>query len=328
VERVHCVLCGGGRSDAVHTTRDRLSAGGERGGPPAAAGGPPRSPTFTLVRCRSCGLVYLDPRPAADEIGAYYPDDYSAPPGTGGRLARLEDAWRTRQQREVVTWLADLKPSRGRLFDIGCGTGELTAALRGDGWRAEGLEPSPRSAALARERHGLTIHEATFETADLAEAGYDAVVLASVLEHLPDPIAALRRVRDLLAAGGLVAVLFLPLLDSPLAHLAGGRWLDLDAPRHFYQFDSRTFARCAATAGLRIADTRGYSRRHNAALWTALAFPALKKQRVHVIQRHRPVAAAARKAAFLAATTAFRPLTRAEAVAGREPLRSYFLVAS
>ena len=28
---------------------------------------------FTVVRCDGCGLLYLNPRPAAEEIHAYYP---------------------------------------------------------------------------------------------------------------------------------------------------------------------------------------------------------------------------------------------------------------
>ena len=181
VESGACVLCGDVRADAVLTVSDRLHD---------VDGGP--DTRFTLVRCRTCRLVYLDPRPAADEIGDYYSDDYNVP-HAGGRLARLEESYRLRQQREVVRWLAELRPGRGRLLDVGCGAGELLAALRDDGWEACGVEPSPRSAALAARARGLDVRTAPFEHADLGPPGFDAVVFAGVLEHLPDPVAALRR---------------------------------------------------------------------------------------------------------------------------------------
>ena len=314
METVDCVLCGGRENIVVRVVGDRLYASDDA--------------RFTMVRCRACGLVYLDPRPTADEIGVYYPDDYNVPHVRGGRLARLEGAYRARQQREVVRWLAALKPSRGRLLDVGCGAGELLAALRGDGWRAEGGEPSPRSAALARDERGLAVQTATFAAAELPPGGFDAVVFASVLEHLPDPVAALRRARELLTPSGLVAVLFLPLLDSPQARLFGDRWSGLDAPRHLYHFERPTFARAVETAGLRVVAKRSYSRRHNASLMTAAVFPALKKQRLHLFQRERPGAAAARKAVYLCVNTALRPLARLEALAGREAQRSYFLAVS
>jgi SAM-dependent methyltransferase len=317
METVACVLCGGTVSDIVLTTRDRLY------GARADESGPTE---FTLVRCRSCRLVYLDPRPTADEIGAYYPDDYNVPRGRGGSLERLEEGYRRRQQREVVHWLSQLRPQRGRLLDVGCGGGELLVALRDDGWTASGIEPGPRSAALARERLGLDVQTAAFDAAVLEPGSFDVVVFSSVLEHLPDPVAALRRGRELLAPGGLLAVLFLPLLDSPQARLFGARWQGLDAPRHLYHFERATFARALDTVGLKVVATRAYSRRHNASIWTASTFPGLQKQRLHVVQRSRPGTAATRKAAFLGATTLYRPLARLEALAGLQPQSSYFVM--
>ena len=326
MENVDCALCGDVESHVVLTTTDRLCGAGEAAdGEPGS--GSPRPARFTLVRCRSCGLVYLDPRPTADEIGSYYPDDYTVPHAGESLLTRLEAAYRARQQREVVDWLAALGPARGRLLEVGCGAGELLTALRDDSWQACGVEPSARSAAVARDVHSLEVQTCGFEEADLDEGSHDAVVFASVLEHLPDPVDALRRARRPLAPGGLLAVLFLPLFDSPQARLFGRRWLDLDAPRHLYHFEQATFARAVEETGLRVVATRAYSRRHSASLWTASSLPGLQKQRLHVVQRRRPAAAAAGKAAYLTVTTAFRPLARLEALAGLEAQRSYFLKA-
>ncbi len=323
VEPATCVLCGSADTDEVCAARDRLAAG--------------PSPRFTLVRCRGCGLVYLDPRPSPDEIGRYYPDDYHTARDTGagdggslggGVIQRLEDGWRRRQFSEVVAWLARLRPERGRLLDVGCGSGELLEALRDDGWRVSGIEPSSRSAEIARRRRGLDVQTAQFDDAELEEGSFAVVVFAAALEHLHDPVAALERARRLLAPDGLVAVLFLPRFDAPQARLFGERWMGLDLPRHLYQFEPRTFREAARRAGLLVVGSEPYSRRHSPAFWAASLFPALQKQRLNLLARRAPGRAAAGKAAFAALAAAARPLARAEAALGLEPQRSYFLIAA
>jgi SAM-dependent methyltransferase len=244
------------------------------------------------------------------------PCSVSKTPGGDASSARSPAGW------------PSLRPDRGRLLDVGCGSGELLEALRDDGWRVSGVEPSARSAEIARTQRGLDVQTAAFDDAALPESSCDVVVLAAVLEHLHDPLAALIRARRLLTPGGLVAVLFLPRFDAPQARLFGPRWIGLDLPRHLYQFETRTFAAAAEAAGLRVIATEPYSRRHSPAFWTASLFPGLQKQRLNLTARRAPGRAAAGKAAFAALTAAARPLARAEAALGFEPQRSYFLVAA
>jgi hypothetical protein len=65
---------------------------------------------------------------------------------------------------------------------------------------------NPRTAAYAASASGGTVHHGNLYTWSCPGAGYDAVTLTDVLEHIPDPRSALRRVRDLLDPGGWVAV--------------------------------------------------------------------------------------------------------------------------
>jgi SAM-dependent methyltransferase len=285
------MLCGCDDARPVRTAADRLAAARAEIVPspaPATSDADAETAVFTVVRCRRCGLAYLNPRPTAAEIGRYYPDDYHTARGAGGIVQRLEDAWRRRQFGEVAGWLANLRPRRGRLLDVGCGSGDLLAALRADGWRVSGVEPSARSAAIARAQRGLDVQTATFDDALLPDGAFEAVVFAAVLEHLHDPLRALARARRLLAPGGLVAVLFQPRFDAPQAHLFGPRWVGLDLPRHLYHFEPGTFAATARAAGLRVVAVERYSRRHSPAFWTASLAPGLQKQRLNLTARQAP----------------------------------------
>ena len=294
-------------------------------------------------------------------MDAYYPDAYHGA-SASIRWTALEERYRRRQHREAVRWLARRCPRRGLLLDVGCGGGDLLCALRDDGWNVRGIEPGAAGVAAARRR-GLVVERGRFDVASDAPgtteerpttgksgatnehgtipAGrmpdercgvhgrerYDAIVLSGVLEHLHDPLTALRRARGLLAPDGLVAVLHVPLFDSPEAHVFGVRWLALDLPRHLTHFEHATVPRLAAAAGLTIASTEPYSRRHSAATLVSSLAPSLQKHRFYLDEGRRPAAVqTARKAAWLAAVTAARPLARLAAAAGHGDHCSYFLV--
>lgn len=59
---------------------------------------------FTVVRCRICGLLFLNPRPTREEIGGYYPSTYypAAPPRQAGDLKRAAKRW----SAQVRRWIA------------------------------------------------------------------------------------------------------------------------------------------------------------------------------------------------------------------------------
>jgi len=291
---------------------------------------------YTVGRCQECGLAYTRPRPAPEAAGRFYPDSYTGG-GRSGRLEALEATYRRRQHGEVVRWLALRRPARGRALDVGCGAGDLLVALRADGWSAHGVEPSPPGAAQAREKHGLDVVSGRFEQVGLPEHSFDVIVFSGVLEHVHDPLGALRLARGLLAPGGLVAVLFLPMFDSPEARLFGPRWLALDLPRHLTHFGDDTFTRMSAKGGLEIVSRETYSRRHSAAQLVGSLAPALQKHRFYRAEARTgtsasaPTSATARvvplakRAAFLAATTAATPAARLAAAAGAPSICSYFL---
>jgi len=97
----------------------------------------------------------------------------------------------------------------GSVLDLGCGTGLWAPELRRQGAaRLTGIEPSPASAARAREHydHVAIAPVEELELADLGGTPFDRVVAADVLEHLVDPWEALRRLHEWTRPGGELAV--------------------------------------------------------------------------------------------------------------------------
>ena len=158
------------------------------------------------IRCRSCGLVFIDPIPEAALSPASYGAAYYQP-------------WQESQERQrTALWerrLAILRECAvpGTLLDIGCGDGLFLKLARDAGWSVEGIEFSPEGA----RRSALRL-ERPVAVGDLArERGlrgpFDAITLWHVLEHLPEPAAMLGAVRERLRPGGLLLAA-VPNLDN------------------------------------------------------------------------------------------------------------------
>jgi methionine biosynthesis protein MetW len=150
-----------------------------------------------------------------------------------------------------------LLPAGGSVLDLGCASGGLLALLRPHAGRLAGLELSA-SAAHAASQVADHVVQGSLEDPGLpfAADSFHLVVLADVLEHLADPLAALRRAAGWARPGGAV------LLSVPnVAHwqarltLARGRWPAHDSgtfdSSHLRWFTRDSVATLLADAGLR-----------------------------------------------------------------------------
>jgi 2-polyprenyl-3-methyl-5-hydroxy-6-metoxy-1,4-benzoquinol methylase len=197
---------------------------------------------WSFVACRACGLVSLDPLPSPAALAAHHEASYRDGGYAGFAAADVVRA------AIAADRLARLRPlaSAGRWLDVGCSTGAFVAAAAAAGLAAEGLEISSVAVDAARAR-GLTVHQGAVES--FTPAAPLAVVTAfDVIEHLPDPVAFVRRVRGWLAPGGLLG-LTLPNLASAAARVMGRHWFYYAAPDHVHYFTPATIRRLLDTAG-------------------------------------------------------------------------------
>lgn len=118
---------------------------------------------------------------------------------------------------EQVQASCELKPG-SRLLEIGCGTGQATAALAATGCHIRCLEPGARLAALARRNlAGCTNVEVvvtSFEAAEENPGTFDAVVSATAF-HWIDPTVGFPKAATVARPGGHLALM-------TNAHVAGG----------------------------------------------------------------------------------------------------------
>jgi SAM-dependent methyltransferase len=196
---------------------------------------------WSAVRCLICGLVYVSPRERAGPVSDYEGEAYGF---ARSHLADLCVDGRPHPVR-VLDELEGVPP--GRLLDVGCATGDLLLAACERGWEAVGVEVSPYAAAVARRR-GLQVLVGTLASAPLPAASFDAVTLLDVVEHLEDPLAALRAIHRALRPGGLVVV-ETPNWGSIYRVLLRGRWAAFQPRLHLLYFDEPSLRRALEASG-------------------------------------------------------------------------------
>ena len=192
---------------------------------------------FRVVRCRSCAMVFVNPRPDPVEIKAFYTPDFYDVAITAEKL--LEEKRVTLQARAKM--LSTLSP--GRLLDIGCQKGEFLYWMKQHAWDVHGIEFSETPPNV----FNMPIHYGRVETAAFEPGSFDAITLWAVLEHVHDPIQTLRQVKSLLASKGRAFVL-VPNFRSPPARVMRHD----DIPRHLLMFTPSTLRHAARLAGLRV----------------------------------------------------------------------------
>lgn len=209
---------------------------------------------FMVVRCRACGLIRTTPRPTLDSMGYYYPDAYGPYASTRVGPIAAESAgpaWKRLLRRALEPKTHLLPPIRpGRMLEIGCGSGSFLHRMAGQGWEVAGLEVSPEPAGEAR-RLGYPVHTGALETAPDPERSYDLVVSWMVLEHLHDPIPALRKVARWCTPNAWLAV-SVPDAGGLEFRLFGDSWYALDVPRHLFHYTPGTLALVLRQAGWRV----------------------------------------------------------------------------
>ena len=226
------------------------------------------SGTARISRCQGCGLMMTDPFPEVEQIPLFYPAD-SYPcyleGKNSGEFKRIIQRWVVHSAALVgwnplkKLWKLLLLPVRrrvggipqariiGSVLDAGCGDGTFLELLKEAGWQVEGFEMSPEAAEAARRR-GLRVQTGTMESIDFPQGRFAAIRLWHVLEHLADPLAALKKMKGWLRPGGEL-IIGIPNVASFYARAFGPRWSAWEVPRHLYHFTPQTIRQLLEKSG-------------------------------------------------------------------------------
>jgi ubiquinone/menaquinone biosynthesis C-methylase UbiE len=114
-----------------------------------------------------------------------------------------QDAWVDQGRSEkFISYFCELARSRAqdRILEIGCGEGELLAAMTGT--RKFGIDPSINALQRAGSRSDAKCSVARSEQLPFPSGSFDLVITVGVMEHFEDPDAATREIQRVLSRPG------------------------------------------------------------------------------------------------------------------------------
>lgn len=224
MEDVPCGLCGARDERFLYPVRDKTGGPGD----------------FRAVRCRVCGLVYINPRPGRELKLPYYDSDY--PFADAGQVRPIDF------YQPMIDFLKRRTP--GRLLDVGTGNSPFLPVMERLGWQVEGTEIDQQLASELSARKRIEVFAGELEDAGYDDGAFDAVTVIGVLEHVPDPVRLLQEARRILRPEG---VLGLWCFNRSLeARLLRGSWLGFDAPRHLYSFSRPVLQHMLEKSGFKV----------------------------------------------------------------------------
>jgi SAM-dependent methyltransferase len=201
---------------------------------------------YRKVLCPQCGLLRVTPRWTIGRYARFYEQSYRdlysplAGPASTATLTSLAQGPSARLIAEFVenAWreFGDARVARPTIVEIGAGGGWNLARLS-ERWIRVGYDTDDRFLELGRSAFGVDLRKGFFAEALPAAAQSDCILLSHVLEHVSDPLAILRALRDTVRPDALV------LIEVPGIFRLHKTALD---PMRYWQ-NAHTFTFCAQT---------------------------------------------------------------------------------
>jgi len=238
---------------------------------------------FSVVRCRECGLTYVTPRLGDSSLleqvydEAYWSSNSASERGYTDY--RADERLYLKTYRRRLSVLRRHFDGAGRVLDVGCAAGYFLEVMRGEGWDVTGLEPSAAILPFAEERLGReNVKGGRLGEVDLEEGSFDLITMWDVIEHIPDPVGAVREVGRLLAPGGKLLI-ETQNVSSTAARVLGRRWQHYKHAEHIYHFDPSTLERMLGEAGFEILENRPWL----GGKYVSIGFIAERSRRLHPV---------------------------------------------
>ena len=205
---------------------------------------------FNTVKCRNCGLIYLNPRPTEVELVAGYEKEYFDT-RRDRESVQLRNA--KRQLDILMAHLAGLEHAWNppRLLEVGSALGTFLKVSSDSNIHVTGVDVSEHACDYARERYGVSVICGVVEELNLPAESYDVVAFSDVLSHVRSPRKFFNEISRILRPNGLM---FARVGDK------GGIWKlyrrgKWSAPEHLYHFTRSMVYRYMEDAGIEKVKT-------------------------------------------------------------------------
>ena len=208
---------------------------------------------YSIITCETCGFAHCLPIPPPEELSAVYAEEYySSVKPDYIRRVETDRAWHDLVSIQRLDRLEALTTGR-RLLEVGSSSGFFLDVARKRGWDVQGFEPSRQAWQYSTEILALPVYNEFFSEETARSIGsFDAIYLALVLEHVPDPLSLMRVVKSCLNPGGAVCVAVpndFSVIQRNYHEKLGGRCYWLAPPHHINYFSHESLKKMLTACG-------------------------------------------------------------------------------
>ena len=206
---------------------------------------------YPIVKCQSCGLVFVEPesfpKGASSEL---YDEKYFEGGIYSDYLGEREYRLSLFERKLPLVEAQVLKG--GKLLDVGCAAGYFLEVAASKGYDVFGVEVSKYATDHVDESLRPRVFTGVLEDARFPIDFFDAITMWDVLEHLPNPLDALREAHRVLQKGGKLIVETVN-VSCINAKLLGPRWPLYRPPFHLFYFSVSTLTELLRKSGFEVA---------------------------------------------------------------------------
>lgn len=162
---------------------------------------------FEVIECSECGFKHIAPLFTDHELTEFYEQEfYGKERPNYFKNASLDKEWWILTYQNHLRIFENLCSGR-KFLDIGSGPGYMLKTAQDKGWDVLGIEPSGDAAEYSRSL-GVKVDKDFFTYEKAKKFGkFDAINLALVLEHVPEPIELLKQIKMMLKPDGVLCVI-------------------------------------------------------------------------------------------------------------------------
>lgn len=208
---------------------------------------------FNAMQCNSCGLVYLNPRPAISEFETIYPSNYHAFDFSEEDFGIVYKIRSRLEAKRLLSWCANL-PDNARILDVGCGDGFHLKLLEKYGkktWQLQGVDIDKRAVEMAKKR-GLKVYHGSIDEIDLPSNYFDLAFTVQTVEHTENPYKFLTAIKKVLKKGGKLVIVTDNTDSLDFKIFKNSHWGGYHFPRHWNLFNKKNLAKLGEKAGFRV----------------------------------------------------------------------------
>ena len=209
---------------------------------------------YKAIKCKTCGLIYVNPRPTIEEIKKIYESEAS--------LTTNINTFIKLKEKKLLIAKRDIRnikkfKNHGRLLDIGSAAGYFLCTAKKIGYDCYGLEINKFLTQYSRDKLQLNVQCGTISDSNFPKSFFDIIYMRYVLSHLYNPVNELLKLNLYLKNNGLF------IFETGNAAELKAQYLKkmggLGLPEHLFHFSRENIIQLLAKTNFRLIKTIEYS---------------------------------------------------------------------